>query len=147
MNRIGIPVAAVRVMQIMAVTAAWCLTGALAGADDAKKPDTKAADAKSAAAVAKKLSFHRDIRPILRVNCQGCHQPARPMGKLVLTSYAEMKKGGESNEPGFAPGKPDQSPLFLQIVGQKGHRPAMPKERPPLEDAEVAKIRQWIVEG
>jgi WD40 repeat protein len=107
-------------------------------AQEAKKPsDTPA----------KKLSFHRDIRPILRVHCQGCHQPAKPMGTLVLTSYAELKQGGESNDPGFVPGKPDQSPFLLQVVGQKGQRPAMPKDRPPLEDADVAKIRQWIVEG
>src|SRR5205823_2994915 len=132
-----------RIGAIVVAGAAWLVLGVSAwAADDAKKPETK-----SAAASPKKLSFHRDIRPILRVNCQGCHQPAKPMGKLVLTSYAELKKGGESTEPGFAPGKPAQSPLFLQVVGQKGQRPAMPKERPPLEDAEVAKIRQWIVEG
>src|SRR5438552_193066 len=83
---------------IAVIIAGLLLLGiSIAAADDAKKPG----DAKASAAPAKKLSFHRDIRPILRVNCQGCHQPARPMGKLVLTSYAEMKKGGESNEPGF----------------------------------------------
>jgi WD40 repeat protein len=106
-----------------------------------------AQEAKQPGDAAKKVSFHRDIRPILRVHCQGCHQPAKPMGKLVLTSYAEMKQGGESNDPGFVPGKPDESPLLLQVIGQKGQRPAMPKDRPPLEEADVAKVRQWIVEG
>jgi WD40 repeat protein/mono/diheme cytochrome c family protein len=112
-----------------------------ATADDAKKPDGKPADA------AKKLSFHRDIRPIMRVHCQGCHQPAKPGGKLVLTSYADLKKGGESNNPGFVPGKPDESPLLLQLISQNGQPPAMPKDKPALEEAEVAKIRQWIIEG
>ena len=117
---------------------AFGVEGARTVAQEAKQPTD---------GLAKKLSFHRDIRPILRVHCQGCHQPAKPMGKLVLTSYAEMKQGGESNDPGFVPGKPDESPLLLQVVGQKGQRPAMPKDRPPLEEADVAKIRKWIVEG
>src|SRR5437867_3696704 len=131
-------------MKSLMFSAVWILAvgAATAPADDAKKPSGKAADTP-----AKKLSFHRDIRPILRVNCQGCHQPAKPMGKLVLTTYGELKKGGESNEPAFSPGKPDQSPLLLQVISQKGQRPAMPKDRPALEEAEVAKIRQWIVEG
>ncbi len=113
-----------------------------ASAQEAKKPGDAKADGP-----AKKISFHRDIRPILRVHCQGCHQPAKPMGKLVLTSYAELKQGGETTDPGFVPGKPEESQLWLQVVAGKGQRPAMPKDRPPLEDAEVAKIRQWIIEG
>jgi WD40 repeat protein len=115
--------------------------GAAASADDAKKPGAQPTDPPA------KVSFHRDIRPILRVHCQGCHQPAKPMGKLVLTSYGELKQGGETTEPGFVPGKPDESQLWLQVVTLKGQRPAMPKDRTPLDEADVAKIRQWIVEG
>lgn len=94
-----------------------------------------------------KVSFHRDIRPILRVHCQGCHQPAKSGGKLVLTSYSDLKKGGESNEPGFVAGKPELSQLLAQVIADKGKKPLMPKDRPPLDDADVAKIRRWIAEG
>src|SRR5262245_14514990 len=131
-----------RAVAFLVLAMGWMAGVSLLIADEAKKDDTK-----TAGAAAKKLSFHRDVRPILRVHCQGCHQPARPMGKLVLTSYADLKKGGESNEPGFTAGKPDQSPLLLQVISQKGQKPAMPKDRPALEEADVAKIRQWIAEG
>jgi len=116
------------------------LASAVSLAQDAKK-DAKPADG------AKKLSFHRDIRPILRVHCQGCHQPAKPGGNLVLTSYADMKKGGQSGDAAFIAGKPEASPLLLQVISEGGQKPAMPKDRPPLDEADVAKIRQWIVEG
>src|SRR5262245_66060160 len=114
---------AMRAVAFLALAMGWMASVSLLVADEAKKDDAKAADG-----AAKKLSFHRDVRPILRLHCQGCHQPARPMGKLVLTSYADVKKGGESNEPGFTAGKPDQSPLLMQVVSQKGQKPAMPKE-------------------
>jgi WD40 repeat protein len=98
-------------------------------------------------AAAKKISFHRDVRPILRQHCQGCHQPAKPGGKLVVTSYADLLKAGESNEPGVVPGKPEASELLQQITPQAGKPPAMPQGKPPLDAADVAKIKQWIVEG
>src|SRR5438105_3463256 len=41
------------------------------------------------------VSFYRQVRPILQRNCTGCHQPAKAGGKLVLTSYATIKAGGE----------------------------------------------------
>src|SRR3990172_8410705 len=44
------------------------------------------------------VSFHKQIRPILQSQCQGCHQPAKAGGKLVLTSYAGLAKGGEQGD-------------------------------------------------
>src|SRR5579871_4388216 len=39
-------------------------------------------------------SFHRDILPIFRAACVGCHGGANPSSGLVLTSYAGLMKGG-----------------------------------------------------
>jgi mono/diheme cytochrome c family protein/roadblock/LC7 domain-containing protein len=93
-----------------------------------------------------KISYYRDIRPILQQHCQGCHQPAKPMGGLVLTSYEGFKKGGESELAGFVPGKPDDSEILSQITPVDGQA-AMPKGQPPLSGEEIAKIKQWIMEG
>ncbi len=93
------------------------------------------------------ISFHRDIRPILVEHCQGCHQPAKPMGGLVLTTYQGLLKGGESEEPAIVPGKPEDSPLYTYVVAEDGEEPLMPKDAPPLTQAEVEKIRQWILQG
>jgi WD40 repeat protein len=101
----------------------------------------------AAAADEGKVSYYRDVRPILQEHCQGCHQPAKPMGGLVMTSYEAIKKGGESEEPAFLPGKPDESPLLAQITPQDGQPPAMPKDRPPLAASQIEVIKRWIAEG
>ena len=46
------------------------------------------------------VSFFRDVRPILQVHCQGCHQPAKRMGQYVLTNMEGLVKGGESETDG-----------------------------------------------
>lgn len=94
-----------------------------------------------------KVSFYKEIRPILQEHCQGCHQPAKPLGGLMMTSYEGLKKGGESEEPGIVPGQPEKSPLLAQITSQDGQAPAMPKDRPPLAASQVDLIKRWILEG
>jgi WD40 repeat protein/mono/diheme cytochrome c family protein len=94
-----------------------------------------------------KVSYYKDIRPIFQEHCQGCHQPAKPMGGLTMTSFEGLKKGGESEEPGFVPGKPNDSSLVVQITSQGGDPPAMPKDKPALTEPQVKLITQWIAEG
>lgn len=91
------------------------------------------------------VSFHRQVRPILQRHCQGCHQPAKKLGKLDLTTYAALKAGGDNGES-FTPGKPDESTLVEFIVGSP---PKMPKEGKglPLSKEQVDLIRRWISEG
>src|ERR1700687_5751018 len=101
----------------------------------------QAADEKSAPTGP--VSFYRQVRPVLQRNCTGCHQPAKAGGKLVLTTYAATKAGGEQGV-GFEPEKPDDSLLIEFISGEK---PAMPKNAPPLSKDQVALIGRWIAEG
>lgn len=89
------------------------------------------------------VSFYRQVRPILQRHCTGCHQPAKAGGKLVLTSYAGTKTGGEQGA-GFEAGKPDDSLLIEFITGEK---PAMPKNAPPLTKDQIDAISRWIAEG
>ena len=95
------------------------------------------------AAPAGPVSFYRQVRPVLQRHCSGCHQPAKAGGKLILTSYAGTKAGGEQGI-GFEPGKPEESLLVEFISGDK---PAMPKNAPPLSKDQVGLIRQWVTEG
>src|SRR5947209_8347988 len=60
------------------------------------------------------VSFHRQVRPIFQRRCQGCHQPANLGGKLLLTSYAGVTKGGDHG-PAIQRGKPNAS-LIVQYV-------------------------------
>ncbi|MGQ0633706.1 MAG: c-type cytochrome domain-containing protein [Planctomycetaceae bacterium] len=89
------------------------------------------------------VSFYRQVRPILQRHCTGCHQPAKAGGKLILTSYAAAKAGGEQGI-GFEPGQPDESLLVELITGEK---PAMPRNAPPLSKEQVALVSRWVTEG
>src|SRR5438067_1048202 len=83
------------------------------------------------------VSFDKQIHPILQRRCQGCHQPASLGGKLLLTDYSGIRKGGEHGNA-VHPGKPEQSPLVTYISGKE---PKMPKNQPPLTPQQVSLIR------
>ncbi len=92
------------------------------------------------------ISYFRDIRPLFQVHCQGCHQPAKPLGGYVMTQRDSLLRGGESELAAIVPGKPDESYLLEQLVAVEG-RAAMPKDQPALHETEIEKIRQWIAAG
>ena len=93
-----------------------------------------------------KISYHKQILPILRTNCQGCHQPARAQGGYVMTSFKELLKGGDTEEKAIVPGHPEESFLIDEILPIKG-KAAMPKNAPPLTEQEIKLIEKWIAEG
>lgn len=97
--------------------------------------------------VPEQVSYYRDVRPILVQHCQGCHQPAKPLGNYVMTSVAGLLAKGDSDEPGVVPGHPEQSLLLKQITPQNGEKPAMPKGKDPLSEFQVAVITRWIAQG
>jgi WD40 repeat protein len=94
------------------------------------------------------VSYHRDIAPILRLKCLGCHQPAKPLGGIQLSSVAGMMETGESGSAAVIPGSPDASELLRQITPDPNDRwAAMPKDSEPLLAAEIEMIRRWILQG
>ncbi len=93
-----------------------------------------------------KVSFYKDIRPILQEHCQGCHQPAKRGGGYVMTRFDLMLQGGESGEPAIVPGKPEESYLVHQITPVDG-KAEMPQGSPPLAEPLRQKIIAWIRQG
>jgi len=93
--------------------------------------------------VTKPVSYSRDIVPLLKRSCTGCHHPAKKKGDLDLTSFLEFQKGGKHG-PSFVPGKPAGSRVMEEVEGDE---PSMPKEGDPLTAIEVALLRDWIAEG
>lgn len=93
------------------------------------------------------VSYYRQVRPLFQQHCQGCHQPAKPLGGFVMTEYQDLLRKGDKDLPGVVPGQPDKSYLLEQITAKAGKPAAMPKGRPPLSDIEVGLVRRWIVEG
>src|SRR5690349_5244670 len=92
-----------------------------------------------AGADAKRVSYFKDVVPILKRSCTGCHHPAKLKGELDLTTYATFQKGGKHG-PSFKPGTPDDSRVIEEISGED---PNMPKEGDPLTKEEVALFERW----
>ena len=97
----------------------------------------------------KPVSFEKDIRPLFQANCNGCHQPAKAKGKYVMTNFAALLKGGDSEEVAIIPGKPDESYLVELISPNDDGEYEMPKGKnaKPLHQDEIELIRRWIAEG
>jgi WD40 repeat protein/mono/diheme cytochrome c family protein len=98
------------------------------------------------ASPAQAASYYTDVRPIFQANCQGCHQPAKASGEYVMTSFATLLKGGESESVAIIPGKPEESYLVDVITPVDGAA-EMPKDRKPLSGAEIETIVNWIRAG
>src|SRR5688572_23468495 len=90
------------------------------------------------AQAAEPVSYFRDVRPILRANCAGCHKPGKKKGGLDVTTHAALLRGGESG--GLKAGHSAEAELVLQISGAE---PEMPKDAEPLTAGEVAIIQRW----
>ncbi len=118
---------------------------AIVGISLAVRADEKAAEDAKAGPV----SFYRDVRPILQNHCQGCHQPAKAGADLIVTGYAELIAGGDSQEdvPIVAPGKPDESLLIEEITPDEKGKASMPKKKDALPVAQIEILRRWIAEG
>src|SRR5438128_9846554 len=93
-----------------------------------------------------KVSYYRQIRPILQANCQGCHQPAKNKGGYVMTEFKRLLAGGDNEGAAITPGHTDKSSILKMITPQDGEV-RMPKGKTPLLDSEVALISTWIQQG
>jgi|GEM_PF-271794 len=88
-------------------------------------------------------SFANEVWPILRANCVSCHRPGKLKGKLDLTSFAALSKGGKHGAIVNA-GKPDDSELILAVSGDG---PEMPTEGEFLLTEEVDLLARWVAQG
>src|SRR5437879_5464215 len=111
--------------------------GAPAGAADSKEGDDKPA---------RKVSYYREIRPILQANCQGCHQPAKTKGGYLMTDFKRLLAGGDSEGAAIVPAHPEKSSILKMVTPQDGEV-RMPKGKTPLAETEVAVISTWIQQG
>ena len=90
------------------------------------------------------VSFVRDVQPIFKKNCAGCHQPASKSSDLDLTTYAGLKAGGKRGLA-MTPGAPDTSIILKFMTGEA--KPSMPLGGSMLPAETVAIVRDWIKAG
>ena len=99
--------------------------------------------AMSAGAQDKPVSYGKDIVPIFKASCISCHKPDKKKGKLDMTTYADLLKGGKQGSPVKA-GDPAKS-LIVEMIS--GSEPEMPEKGDALKPEQVALISRWIKEG
>jgi len=91
-------------------------------------------------------SFINDVAPLLKENCFACHDSKKRKGKLDMTTYESLRKGGDKDDP-ITPGKPEES-LMYQFVSSTGSSRMPPKDSGDgLPKEKIAVIGQWIKEG
>ena len=96
-------------------------------------------------ATAQSPDYSKQIAPILKKYCAGCHNDQDQEGKLSLESFAALQRGGETGAA-LLPGDANSSRLIRLVTGQA--KPLMPPEdskRPTAE--EIALLKAWIDAG
>jgi mono/diheme cytochrome c family protein len=102
------------------------------------------------------VSFRNIVQPIFSQSCIVCHQGSFPSGGLSLEPavvFSELVNvpGTESNLKLVEPGAPEKSYLINKLNGTQvaagGGGAQMPFGQPPLSQAQIDLISQWISEG
>src|SRR5450432_2636397 len=63
-----------------------------------------------------KVDFQRDVQPILKANCNGCHGPTQQMNNFRLDRRRDALRGGTI--PVIAPGSSQSSHLYLRLISR-----------------------------
>lgn len=91
------------------------------------------------------VSYEKDVAPVLRKYCAGCHNDADRDGEFSLESYASLMQGLEDG-PALLPGDPDTSRIVRLLTGMD--EPQMPPEDEPQPSAEeIETLKLWVEQG
>ncbi|MCC2671315.1 MAG: hypothetical protein K0Q72_3786 [Armatimonadetes bacterium] len=89
------------------------------------------------------VSYDRDVRPILEVNCLPCHGNGRAQSGFTITDLPRMFAGGPRGK-GVVPGKSAESLLYLTMTGERNPRMAPDRDAIP---EQLDLIKRWIDAG
>jgi hypothetical protein len=97
-----------------------------------------------------KVSFAKQVKPLLSSICLPCHHSETLLGGLNLESR-KTAFGGREGRAFLVPGEPDQSLIYLVTENPHGKTPAFEK-MPAMENVflsaeERALLRKWIEQG
>ncbi len=96
-----------------------------------------------------------NVQEIFDDNCIACHSGAgapQGLGLAVTESYDKLVGVASGQQPSFPlvdPGFPDNSYLVMKLEGDPAISPyaQMPVGYPPLAQATIDIIRQWVTDG
>ena len=90
------------------------------------------------------VNFEENVKPILKSQCNQCHNPDKAKGGLDMSTLSALLRGSSSGAI-VAPGDPDGSSLFLSMAHK--HEPFMPKDGDMRPAAELEVVKKWIAGG
>lgn len=94
------------------------------------------------------IDYNRDIRPIFAEHCTLCHGPDDAKGGLRLTDREFATGQLKSGAHGIVPGDPEASEIMRRVLtSDPDDQMPPPGKAEALTPEQVAKLRQWIVEG
>jgi uncharacterized membrane protein len=98
-----------------------------------------------------RVSFQKDVYPILEDNCLACHTPPRGKGYLKthlnMQSYETLMRGTVYGQV-VLPGDSRHSILNMLVEGRAEASMRMPHERDePLTPEEIEVLRLWVEQG
>src|SRR3989442_8491655 len=88
-----------------------------------------------------KIDFARQVEPVFRARCYGCHGPQQQMNGLRLDQRDDAMRGGNTGAV-IQPGSSAESKLIHRVAGF--NVPVMPPAGPRLTAAEGGILRAWI---
>jgi uncharacterized membrane protein/mono/diheme cytochrome c family protein len=112
-----------------------------------KTPDTVAVQRKPIPNVQEAVAYADIIQPLLQSKCYSCHGKNKQKGKLRMDDIARLMKGGKDGLA-IVPGNPAKSEMARRTSLPReddDHMP--PKEKPQLNEQEIALIHWWIASG
>jgi hypothetical protein len=92
------------------------------------------------------FDYVSQVKPILSENCYRCHGGSQQKGGLRLDTAAAAAKGGEDGS-GYVAGKSGESLLIQAVRGTHPSIPRMPYKKPPLSEAQISILAEWIDQG
>lgn len=93
------------------------------------------------------MVFEDVLMPMLDARCVSCHNSDKLKGELLLTSFENIMKGGESGKA-IVPGSSVTSELYKRITLAHDDEDFMPPEgKTPLSKDQIGFIEWWIDAG
>lgn len=93
--------------------------------------------------------FTREVLPLLKRSCWGCHGPEKQKSGYRLDRRENALKGGDSGTAAILPHNAQASPLIHHVSSTDPEKVMPPRKSdvPPLTAAEVQLLREWIDAG
>lgn len=93
-----------------------------------------------------RISYNKDIRPIVNTKCISCHGGVKQSGDFSLLFEEEAKRASKSGKLAIVPGDSKNSELIRRI-SHSDTTFRMPLDKEPLSKEEIQLIADWIDQG